>query len=229
MMQKRTPGRYLTPKDVATGGQIDRLVTRLQAHLPRIKRDLDAREAAVDRMAGPEVQLRRLVAFTSQELGQLSRQERVTRGDDLRQILPRHWTWSSRPGPLADASLRRIHRILRRALHTLLIDRRSHQDGAALYTDTKAGWRLPRGAPRLIRISPQEARRTHFQLLWHGTEEHTILWGVAELLLTSGHRLRACPDCQTRFVANKRQAYCSLECSQKIRNLRKQERKRAEV
>ena len=48
-----------------------------------------------------------------------------------------------------------------------------------------------------------------------------IFWlAVSEILVEGGHRLWRCINCERLFIKRKRQAYCSPQCSQKVRSER---------
>jgi hypothetical protein len=52
-----------------------------------------------------------------------------------------------------------------------------------------------------------------------------ILTGVANLLLKFGERLLTCQVCGTLFMRQYRQEYCTVRCSNKVRNRRRLDRK----
>ena len=52
-----------------------------------------------------------------------------------------------------------------------------------------------------------------------------ILIGVANLLIEFGDRLRTCEVCGAPFLRRYRQAYCTVRCSNKVRNRRRLDRK----
>ena len=89
-------------------------------------------------------------------------------------------------------------------------------------------WEIPRPrTPSLESFYDPDAKRYHFRKRWEGEERDGIIEGVWNLLIAGSDRLRTCADCSKPFVARKRQEYCSLECSQRIRNRRKKERRQA--
>lgn len=48
-----------------------------------------------------------------------------------------------------------------------------------------------------------------------------IFWlAISEILVEGGHRLWRCINCEQLFIKRKKQAYCSLRCSQKVRSER---------
>ena len=72
----------------------------------------------------------------------------------------------------------------------------------------------------IYRSNPIDSKVPQFGLFSEANEEQAILWAVVELVLEAGFRLRVCGLCQTTFVANQTQEYCSAACSQKMRNFR---------
>lgn len=200
--------------------------------LRRIKQDLEDSDLAAERMGdNPEERLRWVLGFAAQDMSKLRPGEIVALGYDLRVFLHLGWSISRRYGPLPEKQVERIQKEVARGLSALLSDPRSNRNGAALYVDKNAGWTLPVARARILRVSPQYSemekfsdKRTKFRLLWEGeNEETTILWGIADLILNAGEKLRACPECGKPFVARKRQEYCTPQCSQIVRNRRKAE------
>lgn len=57
-------------------------------------------------------------------------------------------------------------------------------------------------------------------ITWQAQDEKSaILLAVAGLILQTNRQLRACKQCHTPFIAQKRALYCSAYCSQRAHNL----------
>ena len=198
-----------------------------------VSRELDDEQLAVDRVgASPEANLRWVLTFIERDLNKTRREERIALGYDLRQLLPIGWAVSRVQGePISDRVLRRIHRTAGENIRALLADDRA----TSPLVDTTAGWALPsgRGRDRLVRLSPKGAKVALFEIARAPSDDETaILRGIADLIVRAGGRLRLCArlDCGKPFWAVKRQQYCSVACSQRVRNqtkaLKKSERAR---
>jgi hypothetical protein len=88
--------------------------------------------------------------------------------------------------------------------------------------DEPRRWVLPHGTVHLERAGPGDP--FHFSTEAHGSD--AVPWGVMNLLLKAGHLLEKCPVCSDPFIRNRRQEYCSLQCSQLVRDRRRAEKKR---
>jgi hypothetical protein len=170
-----------------------------------------------------------VLTFGEKDLDKLRPEERIALGHDLRQLLPIGWGVTHAQGvPVAEPMMRHIQAVVREKIRTLLSDDR---DVDAMMVDRKAGWSLPSGHDRLVRISHAGSKRARFSLVSEGDEQTTIVRGIADLVLRAGSRLRLCRNsaCGKPFLATKRQEYCTPECSQIVRNRRKQRNKREDA
>jgi hypothetical protein len=180
----------------------------------------DARGAdlAAERMGlTPSDQLRWVLEkFIAVDLNRLRPEERVALGYDLRRLgVVRPDTLTKRKlGPMADEHVRRIQRETANGLRALL-------DESLPIGHLDAGWRLPHLEVRLQRWSPTGAKRLGVAYQAEGVEADVIIRAIADLVVNAGERIRACKRCDTLFLANKRQEYCSPACSQRTRNERK--------
>lgn len=202
--------------------------------LPRITRHLDEEELARKRMGDdPSARLRWVLDFVAQDLNALRPEEKVALGYDLRRFLPVGWMKNTPYSPLPLKAITEIHREVSAGIRSLLTDPRSYRDGPALFVDSEAGWKLPPVKTRIVRWSLPYSktdkgtdRRTKFFVIRSGDDEKaTILWGIADLLLNAGEKLRACDECRAPFVATKRQEFCTPECGQRVRNMKKAKQK----
>jgi hypothetical protein len=142
-------------------------------------------------------------------------------GDDLR-MLPRLHAGQHCGQPLTEQSdgrslgmqpddVLKIHDSIRRGFHGLL-------------QEPSEPWAIDAKGVFVARIPGQDAKQPQFRFGSLGADQKSaILATVMGLLLEHGHQLRACESCKTPFLAVRRQIYCSPECSQNERNLRKQE------
>src|SRR5262249_15964526 len=131
-------------------------------------------------------------------------------GYELRALIPRNWGYTSDMSAVREDVIRAIHRHIKAGVFSLL---------------TKSRWRSPVTSQIVLRRDDQDDHPTYrIGFSWKGTESDAILGGIMDLLVEVGDKLRACPRCHEPFVKNRRQAYCSVACSQKTRDRRKQER-----
>ena len=189
------------------------------SHTAAFERDSHEQELAVRRMGGTrEERLRWVVAeFAIKDLDALRPDELRALGYDLRQLLSPPWGVRRKRGPLPSDEVRRIQRDVVKGLRILTQERRATQPEE---------WELPPGTDRLVPWVSGDgtARKRQFTIRSSGDEYTIILRGIAYLIVTAGEHLRACRQCQTPFVAVKRQEYCTTACSQQARDQRKREK-----
>lgn len=173
----------------------------------------------------PEGRLRWLLSFASEDLTRLSPAERIERGERLRQFhVPNSAVVGIPLGPMPDEILARLHAEIARGIRAVLGEERPDWfvPGPARFAFSRFTARIQEG-PKGAKIGP---KRMIFHLRWdwgEGQEEAAILAGIIHLLQESGSRLRGCVECGRPFLAVKRQIYCRKECSQRNRNLAKQQ------
>jgi hypothetical protein len=113
--------------------------------------------------------------------------------------------------PMLDGALTAIHQELAQRLRGLM---------------NLEPWHIPGDAFIFpIQTSKSGRVRTRFSPVWQTGEDlrKAIIAAVARLLVEHGEKVRAC-ECGTIFVANRQQAYCSPQCSQRVRNQRRKEK-----
>ena len=76
-----------------------------------------------------------------------------------------------------------------------------------------------------MRWSAPDSKKAVFTVRSSGDEYTVIIRGIAYLILKAGAGLRLCKECQTPFIAVKRQEYCTTTCSQTFRDRKKQARR----
>jgi hypothetical protein len=164
--------------------------------------------------------LRWVIDFSNRDLGLLRKEELVALGDDL-QMLPRLHAAQHHHEPITEAhdseapsmqpdDVLKVHDSMRRGFQGLL-------------QEPSEPWAIDAKSIFVARIHKQDAKQPQFRFGSLGTEQKSaILATVIGLLLEDGHQLRACDSCRTPFLAVRRQIFCSSECSQIERNLRKQ-------
>jgi hypothetical protein len=151
----------------------------------------------------PEQRLRWIVILAQRDLDDLTPGEIEALGDDLRMAaifsLPRGVGLNTTTAAMPPGVLQRYQDDIDRGLR------------AVLGKDSR--WPLS-GRPVL------ERRAGGFRIAVEGDEKTGILSGVAQLVVEAGDRLRACQDpaCGAAFVATRRQNYCSIKHSQRVRN-----------
>ena len=204
----------MTPK-LSRRRQTDKVwVSPSKTSRAAIDADLDAGELAVRRTGRTrEERLRWVVSeFARKDLDVLRPEELVALGYDLRQLMSPPWGTRRPHGPLPGEVVRRVQRDVKNGLRALLNERRS---------PATRGWDLPAGTDRLIRWSAPGSKKATFALRSSGDEYTVIMRGVAHLVINAGAGLRACKECQSPFLAVKRQEYCEPTCGQRARDRRK--------
>jgi hypothetical protein len=164
--------------------------------------------------------LRWVIAFSNRDLALLRPDELVALGDDL-QALPRlHAGPQHRQQPTEDHQrhtprmqpddVLKVHDSIRRGVQGLL-------------QEPSERWAFDAKGVFVERIHARDAKEVRFRFGSLGADQQSALLAtVIGLLLEHGQHLRACESCKTPFLAVRRQTYCSPECSQDERNLRKQ-------
>jgi hypothetical protein len=89
------------------------------------------------------------------------------------------------------------------------------------------GWALPAATTHLARVRLDPGGRyTWAWYLRESADERTaIIEGIARLIVKFDERLCVCGVCGTPFLRQHRQEYCTVRCSNKVRNRRRLERK----
>lgn len=90
-----------------------------------------------------------------------------------------------------------------------------------------AGWTIQLSAVHVFRVG-FDCPGGYFRIICvgdHTEEREAILIGVVNLLSKFGDRLRTCQVCRTPFLRQYRQEYCTVRCSNKVRNRRRLDRK----
>jgi hypothetical protein len=100
---------------------------------------------------------------------------------------------------------------------------RAIADGLRELAKPGGGWPVPGQDAVVIYRESARGPWTRFRVSWFtsGGDRRTILAAVGRLLLDHGQKVRWCPECGVPFVSTRRQAYCSVRCSQRVRNQRR--------
>lgn len=156
--------------------------------------------------------IRWLLEFARRDLSHLAKKELLALDATLKGIWPDYQ--ATGPGvqgrfsavPMSANEIRGIQQHLKMGLDSLLAG---------------GGWQLP-GTPDGIVLERWAGKdgvyRTHQTL--RADFPLTFWIAVADWLVAAGPRLRACPECRTPFLSIRRQAYCSTQCSQRVRSRR---------
>jgi len=149
-------------------------------------------------------------------------------GDDLR-----HATVPSemREKPCRDMPAAQVHALqqeIRQGIQAAFAESVSMADLTKMYfgQKTPAGWTIPLSAVHVFRVG-YDCPGGYFRILCvgdHTEERENILIGVVNLLSKFGDRLRTCQVCGTPFLRQYRQEYCTVRCSNKVRNRRRLDR-----
>ena len=92
---------------------------------------------------------------------------------------------------------------------------------------TPVGWAIQLSAVHVFRVG-YDCPGGYFRIICvgdHTEERESILIGVVNLLSKFGDRLRTCPVCGAPFLRQYRQEYCTVRCSNKVRNKRRLDQK----
>jgi hypothetical protein len=176
--------------------------------------------------------LRWVLEFIWRDLAALPAEELVTLGDDLVHAVAPWWVQEKRQctemsGAEVLALQQEIHEGVNKATGTS-IDVREMMMISSGHAHPHGGWVLPQAAMHLVRLR-QRFREGDYLCIMCVSEctnnQMAIRTGVVNLLLKFGERLLTCPVCGTLFLREYRQAYCTVKCSNKVRNKRRLDRK----
>ncbi len=130
------------------------------------------------------------------------------------------------PGLRTTRDIVTIQRILKEGLTQLYPDKLPND-----LNDAFRIWEIPASIPKLSvtrfsLLAKQRLRKKSFPTnsafhprLSFYTKWPDLFWfTVAEIIEECGPRLRRCEECKSLFLREKRQAYCSQACSQKVRS-----------
>jgi hypothetical protein len=171
-----------------------------------------------------------VIQFSQWDLDRLTAVALDTIGDDLLHAAASWWPHTEPPTRLTGAQVRALQRDIRQGIHALLSESISFDEAVMMSVGRKpltGGWALPDRPTHLFRVR-MDRRGRHTRVLAVGKEEDertAIMGGVAALLGLFGDRLCACQVCGTPFLRHYRQEYCSVRCSNKVRNRRRLDRK----
>lgn len=185
-----------------------------QGKMARLIAEYSQKMRLADERVGrtPELRLQWVLDFVKKDLSRMQSEERGALGDDLRALhnADRWHTAYSSGLTMPDRLLKTIHRDIKVGLSALFSERPDSE------------WRCP--PPKTIalhRMNPLKSKRTRFQQYYTGDEKAAIIGSVVALLLQCQERVRACERCRQPFVREKKQKFCTEECSQAERNYRK--------
>ena len=83
------------------------------------------------------------------------------------------------------------------------------------------GWVIPEGPARLVRVRFAFDYERIICVSESTNDRTAVLTGVANLLIEFTDRVTTCPVCETPFLRQYRQEYCTVRCSNKVRNRRR--------
>jgi hypothetical protein len=171
-----------------------------------------------------------VLAFLRQDLETLTPEELVAIGDALQ----RATSWPAevpgkpkQPYPeMPAAQVRALQQEIRRGLHAVLAESVSWDEMRMMSSGHKApgGWAIPQVKTHHIvrvRLDPDGHDCRIFPVEEDTTPDRRVVKGVVTLLYMLGHRLLPCRVCGTPFLRQYRQEYCSVRCSNKVRNKRR--------
>ena len=187
----------------------------------------------IDALTSAE-RLRWVLEFIRRDLDALPSESLETLGDDLQHATAPWWVAASwvegkvrecTDMPAADVYA--LQQEIREGIHAIMGQSITVSEFTKLGMGLARppGWVLPVAATHLLRVV--DHRGDFFQIYCvdeKTTERIAILTGVANLIVTCGARLCICPVCDTLFLRRYRQAYCTVKCSNKVRNRRRKNR-----
>jgi hypothetical protein len=172
--------------------------------------------------------LRWVLEFSRKDLDALPSEELEAIAVDLRDATA-PWLAQKRPCmTMPAAQLRALQQEISQGIQAVLGDLVPSVDAIMMSLGSKPprGWVLPETPTHLVRVNLDD--HGGYIRIWRigeGTDERTaIVEGIARLMGQFGDRLCTCPVCGTPFLRQYRQAYCTVRCSNKVRNKRRLDR-----
>jgi hypothetical protein len=184
----------------------------------------------IDSLTGTQ-RLRWVLEFIRQDLEALPSEVLEALGDDLRHATAPYWVekkWNCTE--MSAEEVRALQADIRAGVYALMGAALDIPEMSALYRGhppAQGAWLLPEAPTYLLRVRmDRHGHRVRLVCMSPGTtDREAILTGVANLIGTYGDRLCTCPVCGTPFLRQYRQAYCTMRCSNKVRNRRRLDRK----
>jgi hypothetical protein len=187
-----------------------------EARLRELARLREELTRAREKLGSQKDKLQWYLNFAENDLNGLSPTEKTLEGYKLlaaasHEGFPGEDDWPTKKPvePIRPAILRAVQREITKALNCLFSD---------------AAWWCPPGYNRveITRTSQKGAKEARFEISFRTYRDlGFVMQGFVRALLDGGKDLRTCIRCNKPFVATKRQEYCSLNCSQIVRNDKK--------
>lgn len=176
----------------------------------------DLKVAAQDVGATPASRLKWLVEFAQQDPATWQSSTRAAHGNSILALtgfyMPAFLHGGvTLPAPIPAEDIDEVHRELSQMLRAIVNGRA----GETVFLPNEV---VRTGIMRATERSKKPA-------IWASVHQYASPLGVLhvlkDLILTAGERLVACKRCGTPFIAIKKQEFCTLDCSQAERNIRK--------
>jgi hypothetical protein len=176
----------------------------------KFARDIERVDSALGRMGNsPLDRLKWLLSFAETDLSQLREGDWLNLQSDLRAFIFEEGVVTGAEDPL---------KLNREGLRTLKGEIRNLI--LAIVRGGSHSLELPKLRHVVGRVKRQGRLGRVLHVIQGGDARALVLLDVFKLLEVEGPRLKKCTECPKLFVSVKRQAYCSLSCSQKARTRR---------
>jgi hypothetical protein len=176
--------------------------------------------------------LRWVLEFIRRDLEALPPETVETLGDDLRHATASYWVKKhSYCDDMSAAEVRALQEEIRAGIDAVMGDAIDFTEMAMIHlghSRPQKGWVFPEAVTSICRVqlgSPRSPCLRVVRISEATNDRMAILSGVANLLVVCGDRLSTCPVCKTPFLRQYRQDYCTVRCSNKVRNRRRLDRK----
>jgi hypothetical protein len=174
--------------------------------------------------------LRWILEFTRMDLQAMPTEAVKAIGDDLRHAAAPWYSHVQESAPMPADQVQALQEEIRRGIHAVLSDSIDFLEFMRISRGDrgpKAGWALPVAARHLVPVRIGRQNQAKLLCVSQGENEWAeILDGVGGLLSKLYDQLRTCSVCGTLFVRQYRQEYCTVRCSNKVRNRRRLDRNR---
>jgi len=180
--------------------------------------------------------LRWVLEFIRRDLDTVPLEEIKAIGDDLQHATSPWWvgaTW--RQGKIRECTdmsavdVRALQQEIRARIQDVMGESLSFTESVqtSLGLIRPGGWTIEGSRSRIVRghLYGDKCAPRIWRIRESTDERMAILEGVATLMVTLSDRLSICPVCETLFVRQHRQEYCTVRCSNKVRNRRRLDRK----
>jgi hypothetical protein len=170
-----------------------------------------------------------LLEFSRLDLEVLTSEELEALGDKLRHAAAPWWVDRRGCTTMPAAQVLALQQEIRQGIQAVVGESLSFAESVqtSMNLIRPGGWAIQGSRYHIVRgqLDGDEGPPRVWRVSESTDERMAILEGVATLLVKFGDRLCTCPVCGTLFLRQYRQEYCTVRCSNKVRNKRRLDKK----